>query len=1565
MSFSSCIIGEGTLPVQCAEILLRRGHRIRGIISPDAACIRWAQERNIPHADTRQDLVAFLRAQPFDLLFSIVNQTILPGEVLALPRQAAINYHDGPLPRYAGTYATSWALMNRERMHGITWHRIVEEVDAGEVLKQRLVEITEGETAVTLNVKCYEAAIAAFGELVEELEEGRAVGRPQDLSERTYNARHQRPASAGVISWKRSAEEISALVRALDFGPYENALGLAKVKVGEAYWLVREMTVTDTPSTATPGTMISLAAGGIRVSTGSRDVVLRRVQSMEGAEEPLEQLINQHGLQVGAVLPELSAEAAERLTALNGEICKQERYWVKRLAGLEALPVPYGSGGVRQTDKSGGVGSVAVRVPESWQRIGVGENVGGKRGHLLLAAFGAFLSRVGGMVEFDIGCSSTELRNETTGFHGLFAQCVPLHFAVDGSQPLDLLWSELKDRLEALHRRKTFVADVWARFPSLRASAARSARGALPVAVEFVESLERPGAIADAALTLRIAEAGEPCQLEFNPALVDESTVRRIAAHFEIFLSGIAANPTMPVGDLPLLTEAERRTVLGEWNQTESPFPADETIHACFAGQLERTPDAPAVTFRNQTWTFRQLDARAGEIAGRLRAAGARRETIVALCVERSLDMVAGILGILKADAGYLPLDPAYPAGRIADMVEDAKPVAVLASGSAAAGLAEIKSPIIHVAECGRETSPTGLTMPEGSAPAADASSLAYVIYTSGSTGKPKGVMVEHRNAMNFFTALDRLFSSERGVVLGVTSVSFDPSVHEILWSLTRGYHLVLWPGVAGDDDATIPALIREHRVTLMLGVPSLYRMILGMSGGRDALASVRHLVVGGEALTGALLASLGDPVARRMVNMYGPTETTVAATAWRGDPSAPTIPIGRPLANTRLYVLDRRLQPVPPGVAGELFIGGAGVARGYLNRPKLTQERFVPNPFNGAIHDRLYRTGDLVRWRQDGILDYLGRADDQVKIRGHRVELGEVEARLCKHPGVHAGVTDVQRDKSGENRLVAYVVTGTENLPTTKEFREWMSCELPAYMVPAAFVKLDALPRTANGKLDRRALPPPETVRAPAPLRSRTLTPIEAGLSEIWCETLGVERVGLEETFFEIGGNSLMAVNLMLAIEERHGMRLPLEVVLEAPTVALLARKLEELTGGPRPAAPEVFTPGPGRYVAPRTATERRLHAIWERLLKARPLGIRDSFIELQEHSTILDQMLIETKREFGGRAEGFPLDAFSEEPTIEALARNIDANIEPAASLVICLQPHGSKPALFLIHDGGGNVFFYRILAARLGTDRPIYGIRAESNADGFPCYRAHSVEGVAARYIAEIKLAQPRGPYALGGYCLGGVIAFEMARQLRLQGDEVSDPVLLFDAYMQNNPHLRTEEGVPILQRAGLLPPDTRWTALRRHLSNQLKRASQLGLMNMAWQVAGKILREAPSKAVVVIRALTRSLRVLPARLAGKFGPKAAATPRTLDAVERIRRRLVEEFQPASGHLLAKYVPDVYPGSLVLFKAKDTADLERLWTGLAQVGMVVHEIPGGHLDMLEEPAVITTAALVQGHL
>jgi amino acid adenylation domain-containing protein/non-ribosomal peptide synthase protein (TIGR01720 family) len=663
----------------------------------------------------------------------------------------------------------------------------------------------------------------------------------------------------------------------------------------------------------------------------------------------------------------------------------------------------------------------------------------------------------------------------------------------------------------------------------------------------------------DLALEVADSPGGLAGQLEYAADLFDPATAARLLGHLGAVLAAAAADPDRPLSALPLLAEAERRQVLAEFNRTAADFPRDRCVHELFAEQAARTPAAVAVACGRRRLTYAELDRRADRLAARLRALGAGPGSLVALCLERSPEMVVALLGVLKAGAAYVPLDPAYPPERLAFMLADARPPVLLTQRPLLARL----PPFAGRALC---LGPGGLP-PGGPAPARPAPAparrpapedLAYVVYTSGSTGAPKGVAVPHRALANYLAWCRAAYGAGPRDAPVHSPLAFDLTVTALFAPLLGGGAVHLLPEGPGVD--ALAAALRAHPgFGLVKLTPAHLDLLARDPAAAAAAARAGALVVGGESLAAERLAPWrGRAPAPALVNEYGPTEATVGCCARRvgpDDPPAGPVPIGRPIANARCYVVDRWGGPAPVGVPGELLVGGAGLARGYLNRPGLTAERFVPDPFSGEPGARLYRTGDLARWLPSGDLEFLGRLDHQVKVRGFRVEPAEVEAALARHPAVREAAVVAREDAPGERRLVAYLVPRPGHpAPAPDELRPLLQRSLPDYMLPAAFVPLEALPLTPNGKLDRAALPAPgparpELAQPYAPPRS----PAEEALAAIWAEVLGLERVGVRDNFFDLGGDSILAIR-MVAGAARRGLRLTVRSLFQHQTVAELA---------------------------------------------------------------------------------------------------------------------------------------------------------------------------------------------------------------------------------------------------------------------------------------------------------------------------------------------------------------------------------------------------------------------------
>jgi amino acid adenylation domain-containing protein len=646
-------------------------------------------------------------------------------------------------------------------------------------------------------------------------------------------------------------------------------------------------------------------------------------------------------------------------------------------------------------------------------------------------------------------------------------------------------------------------------------------------------------------------------RIEYNQDLFDQSTVHRMLGHVQALLEGIIANPEQNISGLPLLTKEERHKILFKWNATQKNYPANKLIHQLFEAQAEQTPEAIAVVFEGETLTYRELNERANQVAHYLQSIGIGLDVPVGVAFERSLEMVVALYGILKAGGAYLPVDPTYPAERITYMLENSQVPLLLTQSKILNKLPRYQGRVICldtnwndiIRGQSRENPFSKVTLKD----------LAYVIYTSGSTGKPKGVMNTHRGILNRLLWMQDVYQlTSSDLVLQKTPFSFDVSVWEFFWPLMFGACLVVARPEGHKDNDYLIQIIIDRQITTIHFVPSMLQLFLE-SNNVDRCVSLRNVICSGEVLPVDLKDRFLSKLNAKLHNLYGPTEAAVDVTYYecQRESNLRTVPIGRPIANTRIYILDRSMQPVPIGVVGELHIGGVQVARGYLNRPELTAERFIPDPFSEDPEARLYKTGDLARYLPDGNIEYLGRMDYQIKIRGLRIELDEIESVLSEHPAVREAVVLVREDVPGDKRLVAYIVQGKDSPISITELRSFLEKKLPEYMLPAGYVELEALPLTPNGKVDRRALPAPEYKRQTDVDYIAPQNELHKTIASIWKELLRVEKVGIRDNFFDLGGNSLLLVQAYHRLSDIVNRELSVTDMFRFPTIEKLSTYL------------------------------------------------------------------------------------------------------------------------------------------------------------------------------------------------------------------------------------------------------------------------------------------------------------------------------------------------------------------------------------------------------------------------
>ena len=1053
---------------------------------------------------------------------------------------------------------------------------------------------------------------------------------------------------------------------------------------------------------------------------------------------------------------------------------------------------------------------------------------------VLLGAFQTLLHRSTGSEDLVVAIPVSCRTLETKHLIGPFTNLVALRTDFSGDPTFRELIEQIYNDLQEASRHKDVTLEEVADALAVRTEVGcspfsqvrfdiRNEPAEMPEFLDLkVESLDFGVGIStfDLSLELTLQTAGLCCDLKYDTHLFEPSTIQRMLDRYQVLLDGAIGHPDTPVSRLPILTEAERYLTLVEWNKTNAEFP-QTCVHQLFEDQVRRTPDAVALVYESQQLTYAELNARANRLANRLATLGVGPDVMVAICIERSTELVVGLLAILKAGGAYVPLDPNYPEERLTFQLTDLQAPVLLCRKVLGERLTQLASSVLRVEEWADSTAGES---PENLTPSVRPDHLAYVLYTSGSTGRPKGVLISHRALANYLNWCAIGYPANQGSGSPVhTPIGFDLTITSLFPPLLAGRSVVLVR-----EDPTLETLadaLCSGDFGLVKLTPSHLEALNHKPSLEPSKILTRMFVIGGEALKGETVAYWRKHAPTvRMVNEYGPTEATVGCCVYEvpvdGVPLS-AIPIGRPIPNVRLYVLDRHLQPVPIGAPGELHIAGVGLARGYHRRPELTSEKFILDPFDDDSEARLYKTGDLVKYRSDGNLEFLGRLDDQVKIRGFRIELSEIEAGITECEGIREAVVTAQKNAAGDLRLVAYIVANESTTLQEDQMRTLLKRKLPEYMLPARFVVLPVFPLTRNGKIDRQALqamdPAPETRQAPSIAPRNAL---EYRLLKIWEEVLSISPIGMDDDFFDLGGDSLQSILLLASIEGAFNQRLPVGVLYEAPTIARLAARLGD----------------PASLIAP----------------------------------------------------------------------------------LVLAIQPSGSRPPFLCL----GAFPMFRPLAHKLGFDQPFLGVPLPGARELTVPYR---LEDIAAKCVKTMRATQAEGPYYVGGWCDGGVLAYEIAQQLRRQGQDVA-LLVLFDAENpSSNKNLSRKDAV----FAGVF-------LICQWLKQQYRTLRHLRRREVVQYIRG----------IIAWRIYSMKQRIWTIVHRSELRAGATVSGQPLE-VARVLPFCVQDYEPQP-----------YDGPTLLFQRKDRPtgryrDSQYGW-GKVVNKLQICEVPGDHMTMFLDPNV-----------
>ncbi len=1152
--FSCYIMGEDTLILHCAEMLLAHNVAILGIISNQSMAERWAQRYAINYYSSVPEWFELAKNAHFDYLFSILNSKILGKDIIRLPQKGAINYHNSLLPKYAGVHATSWAIYNCEPRHGITWHFMTEQIDEGDIVKQSLVAITPQETALSLNIKCLQAAGTAFNELITELQNNTAKRLQQDQHENSYFSYRDKLPGNGLISWQKSAEENERLFRALNFGNYTNRLGSIKLFVDNEVYIPQYLKISGKLSEAKPGTIVQLSSTLMQIATTTHDLILGDFLKLDGEAFSLDSMCLLHKLSVGKTLTNLSEHSLKMIQTAASESAINEFYWVKQLAEFHTLDGGYlenfrVKSHIEHNNKPENILQIPVKkLIKLIQNNTKQDSIE----YVIFSLIFVYFLKLNHLQQYSVLYQDDEINNDLKPYYTPY---LPINFSFDINYTFDEIIDNVKQIFNQAKEHGRYLKDVYHRYPELKSW------NSIPKLYLFCNIKIPQELTTNSDLCIHLDAAN--CILSFHFANQSQKKqLNFLVQKFSERLESIYAqfvNRQMKLKNIYIVSAEEYQDLIYTKNIESNSDAINFSLNDIYYEQLKYSATRPAIYYNGRIISYQKLDKLSDQVAQYLIKQKINLGDRIVILMNRSSDFVITILGILKAGAVYVPIDHNNKLNTINYIITDTS-VKLIITNQNLDKLKDINIPVVEFETILSYKNKTKYN----SFPTLSPQSIAYIMYTSGSTNKPKGVIIRHQNISRVTKNANFININADDRIAFAANIAFDGSTFEIWSALLNGVCLVCIPNDVLLSSELLASFLIEQKISILFITTRLFES--HFENCPDMFRTLNYLLFGGESLSAEKINRLVKNrkwMPKHLINVYGPTETTIFAT-WHEIilplHNRETVPIGKAISNTQLYVLDASMQPLPEGAIGELYIGGEGVANGYLNNQHLTQEHFLSDPFNNISDKKIYRSGDIVRWLRGNVLEYLGRMDRQIKVRGFRVELSAIESTLLAHKEVRQCLVQIKHVKN-QPMLVAYIA-GYHNrtVPSVAKIRQYLTQELPNYMVPNYFVMINEFPLNANGKTNVHRLPMPDLQhRIEDSEYVAPITTTEKTLATLWTDLLGVCQISVHDNFFNLGGHSLLITNMIIHIRSLFQIDLSVSQILDHLTISSLAKLIEQ----------------------------------------------------------------------------------------------------------------------------------------------------------------------------------------------------------------------------------------------------------------------------------------------------------------------------------------------------------------------------------------------------------------------